>query len=69
MDERHASPATVRPPSPFTKPLTIPLPLHPKVHLKQFIEDDEEPTVRAGESNESVEQIDNPDSVLDRQEE
>ena len=68
VDERPASPAIARPPSLFVKPPTIPPP-PPEVHPELFIEDDSKPVVRATESDESVKQIDNPDCVLDCQEE
>ena len=58
-------PAAVRPPSPSFEPPEVPPP-PPKVHPEQVIEDDPEPAVRAAENNGNVEQIDNPDSVLDR---
>ena len=35
---------------------------------KQVIEGDQEPAIRAAESDKSIEQIDNPDGILDRQE-
>ena len=63
-DERHVSPVVVRPPSPSTELPAIPSPL-PEVHHEQLIEDDPMPVVRAAESDGSVEQIDNPDDVLD----
>ena len=52
------------------EPPVIPPPPPPplKVHLEQVIEDDQEPMLRAAESDRSVEQIDNPDGVLYHQE-
>ena len=35
---------------------------------EQVIEGDQEPVVRAMESDRSIEQIDNPDGIVDRQE-
>ena len=52
-----------RPPSPVTEPPVIPPP------PEQVIGGDQEPVARAAESDGSVEQIDNPDDVLNRQEE
>ena len=68
MDERPASPATARPTSPSIEPPTIPHPLS-EVHPEQVIEDDPTPRVRVDESDGSVKQINNPDGVLDHQEE
>ena len=66
-NERPTSPTVVRLASPFVEPQTIPPPL-PEVHLEQVIEDDPKPVVKAAVSDGSVEQIDNPDGVLDHQE-
>ena len=67
-DEHPASPPTVGPAPPSAEPLEIPPPL-PKVHHEQVIENDLVLAVRVDESDGSVEQINNPDVVLDRQEE
>ena len=67
-NERPASPTATRPPSSAFEPSTIPFPPH-EVHPEHVIEGDQEPAVRVAESDGSVEQINNPDGVLDRQEE
>ena len=66
IDEHPASPPAKGPAPLSTEPPKIPHPL-PKVHHEKIIEDDS--VVRVDESDESVEQIDNPNSVLDSQEE
>ena len=58
----------MRLPSLAAKPPAIP-PLPLEVLPNQVIEGDQEPATRATKSDGSVEQIDNPDDVLDRQEE
>ena len=68
-NERPAAPLVARPLSPVMEPLAIPPPPTPKVLPEQVIEGNQEPTARAAESDGGVEQIDNPDDVLDRQEE
>ena len=68
VDERATPPAATRPPSPAVEPSAIPPP-PPEVLPGQVIEGDQEPMVRAAESDGSVEQIDNLDGFLDRQEE
>ena len=67
MDDRPASPAAASLSSLVVEPQAIPPP-HPEVHLEQVIKGDQEPTARVAESDERVEQIDNPDGVLDCQE-
>ena len=57
----------MRPPSPAVGPQAVPL--HPPKALpEQVIEGNQEPVVRTVESDRSIEQIDNPDGVLDCQE-
>ena len=67
-DERPASPTAVRPAPSSAEPPAVPPP-PPEIHPEQVIEDDPESVVRVEESDGSVEQINNTDSVLDHQEE
>ena len=67
-DNHPASPTAVRPPSLSVEPPEIPLP-PPEVLLEQVIEDESTLAIRSIESDWSVEQIDNPNGVLDCQEE
>ena len=67
-DKRPISLPTAGPAPLPVEPLAIPRPLL-EVHPEQVIEDDPVPAVRVDESDESVEQINNLDGVLDRQEE
>ena len=66
-DQLPADERSVRPPSPFTELQEVP---HPPSEClpEQVIKGDQEPAIRAAESDESIEQIDNPKGVLDRQE-
>ena len=68
MDERPASLAAARPLSLSIEPSIIPPPPF-EVHPEQVIEDNPKLVVIAAESDMSVEQMDNPDSVLDCQKE
>ena len=62
-EERHAGPYF-----PVAKPPAVPPPPPPEVFPEQVIEGNQEPVARAVDSDGSIEQIDNPDGVLDRQE-
>ena len=55
----------MRPPSLVAEPKAVP---PYELFPEQVIEGDQEQMVRAAESEGSIEQIDNPDGVLDRQE-
>ena len=54
--------------SPAAELQEVPPPPPPEDLLEHVIKGDQEPTIRATESDRSIEQIDNPDGVLDRQE-
>ena len=58
----------MRPPSPTSEPPTVPPPPSLEVVPEQVIEGDQELVARAAETDGSIEQIDNPDDVLDHQE-
>ena len=68
-DERPASPLAAGLAPPSADPPVIPPYPPPEVHLEHVIEDDPEPAVRIDESDRSVEQLDNPNGVLDHQDE
>ena len=57
-----------RPLSPAAELQEVPPPPPPEGLLEHVIKGDQEPTIRATESDRSIEQIDNPAGVLDRQE-
>ena len=66
--DEHPASSPAEGPAPLSaEPPTIPSPPPPEVHHKQIIKDNL--TVRVDESDESVEQINNPGDVVDRQEE